>query len=120
MSDQFDQVNKGAVQLALEKQLFGRFTTRERTLSVGATPVVALLNNPERIAWVIVNTGTERVTFRLNQDVTAGQGFSLPNQGDTVSVNYLEDGQYPTHEISVIADAAGGELFITEFIRYGL
>lgn len=114
------QLNKGAVQQALERQLFGRFTTRERTVSVGAVPLVILKNNPERIAFIMVNTGTQRITFSLKQDVVAGTGMVLPQAGDTVSANYIEDAIYTTHEISAVADAAGGELFITEFMRYGL
>lgn len=111
---------EGAVQRALESQLFGKFTTVRRLISVAQTPEVIFKNNPERIGWVMVNTGNIQITFDIIQDVTAGKGLILPAEGDTVSVNYIEDAQYPTHEISAIASAAGGEVYITEFIRVSL
>lgn len=111
---------QGSVELALEQQLFGRFTTVERITTVTDSSIRVLSNSPERIGWVIVNTGTQRLTFRLNPGVVSGEGFTLVNNGDTCSVTYLEDGQFPTHEINMIAAAAGGECFITEFIRDSL
>ena len=111
---------EGAVQRALELQLFGKFTTRRRLIPVGVVAEVILLNNPERIGWVMVNTGNIQITFDIIQDVLDGRALVLPQGGDTVSVNYIEDAQFPTHEISMIAAAAGGEVFITEFIRVNL
>lgn len=110
----------GAVQKALETRFFGRFTSREQLLSVTTTARVILLNNPERIGFVLVNTGTDNITFATQQDVTLSKGFVLPNAGDTVSVSFLEDGQFSTREFSAIAGGAGGELFVTEFVRYNL
>lgn len=107
----------GAVELALEQQLFGRFTTRERVVSVDDTSILLFGNNPERMGWVLVNTAAQQLTFRLQPAVTSGEGFILVNSGDTCSVTYLEDGQFPTHEINIIAAAAGGECFVVEFIR---
>jgi len=52
--------------------------------------------------------------------VVVDKGFKLPAEGDTVSVNYIEDGQFPTNEISAIASAANGEVFIVEFVRYSI
>lgn len=107
----------GAVELALEQQLFGRFTTVERVVPVGDAPIRLFNNNPERMGWVIVNSASQQLTFRLQPGVTSGEGFILVNNGDTCSATYLEDGQFPTHEISIIAAAAGGECFVVEFIR---
>ena len=115
-----DLIARGAVQLALEQQLFGKFTSRRSTTNVGTTPVVILNNNPERIGWVMVNRTDNRITFDLIQDVSDGVGFILPETGDTVTVNYLEDGQFPTHEISAVCDNAAGAIFLMEFIRYNL
>ena len=111
---------QGAVELALEQQLFGRFTTRETIIAVGVAPVIALRNNPERIGWIIVNTAAQQLTFRLEPGVVSGEGFILVNNGDTASTTYLEDGQFPTHEISIVAAAANGECFVAEFIRDSL
>lgn len=108
---------KGAVQRALELQLFGVFTTRETTLTVNADSKVILNNNPERIGFVIVNSGATLITFSLKRDLVSGTGFILPQHGDTVTSSFVEDGQFPTNELSAISDAAGGVLYILEFIR---
>ena len=111
---------QGAVQRALELQLFGRFTTRETTIVVGLNARVILNNNPERIGFVMTNTGNTHITFSLKRDIVSTKGLSLAQQGDTVTTNYIEDAQYPTHELSAISDAINGELFIVEFIRVNL
>lgn len=110
----------GAVELALEQQLFGRFTTIERIESVGNVSETLLNNNPERMGWVIVNTAAQQLTFRPSTVVVSGKGFILVNNGDTCAVTYLEDGQFPTHQLSIIAAAAGGECYVVEFIRDAL
>ena len=111
---------QGAVQRALELQLFGRFTTRETTIAVGVSAAVILNNNPERIGFVMTNTGGTGITFSLKRDIVANKGLILAQQGDTVTTNYIEDAQYPTHELSAISDALNGELFIVEFIRVNI
>lgn len=111
---------QGAVELALEQQLFGRFTTKERIVAIGVNSIRLLNNNPERMGWIIVNTAPQQLTFRLEPGVVSGQGFILVNNGDTASTTYLEDGQFPTHEINIIAAAAGGQCFVAEFIRDSL
>lgn len=111
------QLPEGAVQRALELQLFGRFTTRESTIAVAVNAGVILNNNPERIGYVMINTGAAQITFGLKRDQVDGKGLLLAQQGDTITTNYIEDAQFPTHEISAIAGAVGGEVFITEFIR---
>lgn len=112
-----NKVVKGAVQRALERQLFGQFDTRRKVMAIGTTPVVILQNNPERIGFVMVNAGIQQITFDLIRDVVSGIGYVLPSNGDTVSTSYVEDGVVPTHEFSAVSAAAGGSLFITEFIR---
>ena len=111
---------EGAGQRALALQLFGKFTTIETTVVVGVVSAVLLKNNPERIGYILVNTGGARLTFAITQDVTEGKGLLLPELGDTLSTTYIEDGQFPTHELSAIAGVGGSEVFIIQFIRVGL
>ena len=111
------QVPRGAVQRALEVQLFGRFTTRESIIAIGTDAGVLIKNNPERIGLVLVNTGLALITFGLKRDLLVNKGFILSQAGDTMTSNYIEDAQFPTHELSAIADGAGGELYVVEFIR---
>lgn len=114
------QTPQGAVQLALEAQLFGKFTTRESEVVVGVTTTVIVNNNPERIGMVIVNSAGVPVTISLKRDVALYKGLILSQQGDTLSTNYIEDAQFPTHELSAIADGTPSELYIIEFIRDSL
>lgn len=111
---------KGAVQLALEQMMFGKFTTRERVVSVATTAAVLLKNNPERMGYILTNTGNIQITFKISQDVTAGKGIILNQLGDTLSTTFTEDGAFPTHELSAIANASGGELYVLEIMRYSV
>ena len=107
----------GAVALFLQRELFGSFVTRERVLSVAITAAVLLNNNPERIGYLLVNTGVSSLTLRGNRVITVGQGIVMANAGDTLSVTYVEDGTFPTNELNAIAAVGGGEIFAIEFIR---
>lgn len=115
MADQ--PLPSGAVQRALELQLFGRFTVRENIVSVGTTAGVLMKNNPERIGYVVVNTGNIQITMGLKRNVAAGIGLIIAAQGDTLSTTYVEDGQFPAYELSAVASSAGGEVMLLEFIR---
>lgn len=110
-------IPKGAVQRHLEEVYGGQFTTRERVVSVATTAGVLLKNNPERIGWVIINTGNIQVTCRTSRIITAGEGLIIAQAGDTMTSNVLEDGNFPVLELSAIAAAAGGEVIVYEFIR---
>lgn len=107
----------GAVALFLEKQLFGSFVTRERVLVVATSASVILRNNPERIGYLLVNTGTTSLTLRLGRVITVNEGIVMANAGDTLSVTYIEDGNFPTLEFSAISAVAVGEILALEFIR---
>lgn len=107
----------GAVALFLEKQLFGSFVTRERVLAVGTSAAVLLRNNPERIGYLLINTGTASLTLRHNRVVVVNEGIVMANAGDTLSTTYVEDGTFPTIELNAIAAAVGGEIMAIEFIR---
>mgnify|MGYP000441070722 CR=1 FL=1 len=115
-----DHLPRGAVQMALEQQLFGRFTVRENTISVGIVPQVLLKSSPERIGYVLTNTGNIQVTMTLARDVVVGVGLIIAQQGDTMSTTFIEDGQFPTFELSAIGSGAGAQLYIIEFIRVGV
>jgi len=112
-----EQLPRGAVQMALEQQLFGRFTVREGIVAVGITTQVLLKNNPERIGYVLTNTGNIQITMQLKRDLVVGKGLIIAAQGDTMSTTFIEDGQFPTFELSAIAAGVGGEVYVLEFIR---
>ncbi len=107
----------GAVALFLEKQLFGSFVTRERVIPVATIAAVLLNNNPERIGYILVNTGTASLTLRLSRTITQNEGIVMPNNGDTLSTTYIEDGNFPTRELSAVSAIAPGEILAIEFIR---
>lgn len=107
----------GAVALFLERELFGSFVTRESLAVVATTAGVLLRNNPERIGYLLVNTGTTSLTFRLGRVITINEGIVMPNPGDTLSTTYIEDGSFPTRELNAISAISAGEILVIEFIR---
>lgn len=112
-----DALPQGAVQRALELQLFGRFTVRETTVAIPITGIVLLKNNPERIGYVLTNTGNIQLTLTLKRDIVVGKGLIIAQLGDSMSTTFVEDGQFPTFELTAIAAALGGEVYVLEFIR---
>ncbi len=115
-----ENLPRGAVQMALEQTLFGRFTVRENIVSIGIVPQVLLKSSPERIGYVLTNTGNIQITMLLARDVVAGQGLIIAQQGDTMSTTFIEDGQFPTYELSAIGSGVGAEAYVLEFLRVGV
>ena len=108
---------KGAVQQALESQLFGRFTVEDDVVAIGVNAAVLLKNNPERIGWLFINTGNIQITLRTIRKVIAGKGIIAAQQGDTINTTFIEYGMFQILEISAIAESHGGEANVIKFIR---
>lgn len=110
---------KGAVEKYLEDLYGGHFRTIERVVAVGVNAAVLLKANPERVGFVVVNTGGIQITLRTSRVLTAGKGLIVAQAGDTLSATIIEDGMFPTSELNAIASVASGELYVLEFIREG-
>jgi len=110
-------IPQGAVESALMQQLYGRFTVSESTVSVATTSTQILKNNPERVGFVMINSGSYLLTISIRADLELYKGFVLSQRGDTMASLFIEDGILPILDFYGIADTTAGEITIYEFIR---
>ena len=111
---------RGAVELTLEENFFGRFVTRESYFTLSTDEQVILQNNPERVGWVVVLGTDQQIFFALRSAFTDAQAFTLINQGDNVSTTISEDANFPTREIIARTSANTADIYVVEFIREAL
>lgn len=63
--------------------------------SVGTSAVEFLRQDPNRVAFLIVNLGVSDLYVGLGPDVASTKGIIIGNSGGSMSVNYKEDGDLP-------------------------
>lgn len=89
----------------------------ERAVSVGTARVTILENNPNRLAWDIINTSLIEIRVSSNPSLTNATGFLLAPQGGGMGMNFQEDGDGVGYEMYAIGVAAGGSIWLREVIR---
>lgn len=95
----------------------GKTYTQERAVSIGTTRSVILENNPNRLAWDIINTSLIEVRISTNPSLTSTTGFLLAPSGGEMGMTFLEDGEGVGYEVYSIATAAGATAWVREVIR---
>lgn len=84
------------------------------TDTVGTTPVTILRNNPNRVAWVIVNLSLNDVFILPAEDPSATKGIRLGPSGGSASANWLEDMELVAWEWKAVASGAGSAILVLE------
>ena len=108
---------KGAAQLFIE-QFFGGFVAViERTLTLSTTTQEVLRNNPERVGFLIVITGSTTAQFAFGPVPTAAASILVGGSGGTFRANVREDFTMPTHALNGNVAAGTSTLFIIEVVR---
>lgn len=74
--------------------------------SVAITPTLLLSNNPNRLAWVIVNLGLNDIHIGFDQEVSATNGILIANSGG--GLNFVWKEEFNLVGYSVYAIATGG------------
>lgn len=108
---------QGSVEEIIKAEIGGSFTLRPRAVTVTTTPVEILRNNPERVMWLIVNTGDAEVTFGWGLPLVAGSAIPFGGNGGGASVNVREDFILPIFPAFAVVSAGTGTLYITEVFR---
>lgn len=102
----------------LFRQFQGKILSRETVGTVAASAGTILQNNPERVAFLLVNTSAGSITLRLSQQVTSGAGIVLGPNGGFFRMSILEDGGPCGWEWFAIGSSAGLSYYVLEQIRY--
>lgn len=110
----------GAVAELIAKDFGGPVTVREREVTVADTPATRILgNNPERLAYIIVNQASGDLRLRFSAAGAGGSSFiPISASGGSLSVDVREDFTLPTHEVfgDLLTDP-GAQVYVVEIIR---
>lgn len=104
----------------IEKQ-FGVATRPIVNPLIAATPGVAavrlLPNNPDRLAWILINLSVNPMYINLTDAVSAINGIYVPPNGGFVGMVWDEDFQMLAWEWWVITPAGASNLLVIEIIE---
>jgi hypothetical protein len=108
----------GKISLAqLLRSTFGTITqTRQNPgpTVTGATAIVAVPLNPNRVSLVICNLGTNYVYVSPQEDVSATKGIALPPGGSSISFRWDVDMMMLAGRMFAISPAGASQLFVME------
>ena len=112
--------------MPLADLLMERFKVRTRAVenpqgvtTLGTTAEIVLANNPNRLAWIIVNLHSTQVVYlSLTSDVAATRGVRLDPAGGSASMIWDEDFQATGWAIWGVGSAADVTLYSIEIVEY--
>lgn len=111
--------------MPLEDLLMERFKVRTRgvenpvTTTVGEAPKLVLHNNPNRLAWILVNLHADQTVYlSLTADVGAARGVWVDPKGGHVGMVWDEDFQMTAWAIWAKASGAGTTIYVLEVVEY--
>lgn len=84
--------------------------------SAGLTAAVVLRQNPNRVAFTIVNLSTVNMFIRPLADPSASAGILIAPNGGSVLLDWKEDFDLVGYEWRIVAAAAASPLFALEWI----
>lgn len=108
--------------LDLAGLLLERFKVKTRAIenplvtSVGTTATLALANNPNRLAWILVNLSANIIYIALSNLVSPSYGIYLDPNGGVASMVWDEDFQATGWAIWAIAPAGASAVYSMEVV----
>lgn len=84
--------------------------------SVGVTAAQILANNPNRLAWVIVNMSANTIYLAFSNAVSATRGIILAPNGGSASMVYNEDFQPTGWAVWALASGAASAVYAYEVV----
>ena len=107
----------GAAQQFME-QFFGGFVAViERTLTLSTTTQEVLRNNPERIGFLIMVTGSVTAQFAFGPVPTAAASILIGGSGGSFRANVREDFTMTTMALNGNVASGTSTLLIIEIVR---
>jgi hypothetical protein len=85
--------------------------------SAGTTTVRVLNDNPDRIAWFIINLSANIVYISYSPDVSSTKGIILAANGGTANSTVRDDGDAVTYEIWAKAAADNSTIYVIEYVK---
>lgn len=84
------------------------------TDTVQTTATKILNNNPDRLAVVIINLGSNPVYVSVKPDVSTSKGIRLATNGGGLILNAKDDLELVGYEFWAIADGGSSTIFVME------
>lgn len=110
--------NSGGLAYQIALKTFGS-GLREKSGPVTVSAVVPdaqqiLINDPDRVYWLVMNRSPYHVEINFLDDWTYGQGILLSPNGGQCSMQANEDGEVTGYPMWVQSPVAGAVLFVME------
>jgi hypothetical protein len=108
--------------MTLKDLLLEQFKVKTRTIvnplraTLDTTAKKVLDDNPNRLAWIIVNLSTTTAYLGLDRDVGANKGILLSPNGGSAMMIWDEDFETTGWEIWGKAGADGSPIYVIEVV----
>ncbi len=103
---------------ALSNRRFeGHTYINEGVTTLGATRVVLLPNNPNRLFWILINEGLNDVRVSTSPDISAVSGWLVPASGGIISMFWEQDGEGVGYTLYGIATVGAPDVRVREVVR---
>ena len=108
--------------MALSRFAEDKFGMKTRSVTDPVTPTVAtsvtqvLKNNPDRLAWTLINLTAYSIYVAFDREVSTSRGILVPAAGGSLTLTAEEDGELVGYEVFAISKTASSTIFtvITE------
>ena len=95
----------------------GNTFAQEAVITTSNTTLTRISNNPNRVAWVMINEGLTDVRVSNLPNISASSGWLLAASGGVIAMKWDEDGEAVGYEIYLISVAGTPNVRIREVIR---
>ena len=82
--------------------------------SVGTSATKILNNNPDRLAWILINLGTEEIYVAFESDVSSNKGILVDKNGGFLVLTVDEDFHLVGYEVWAISPSTTNNIYIVE------
>lgn len=107
----------------LSQLLEQQFKVKTRTeinklgvVNVGTTALKLMANNPNRLAWIIINLSVNTLYVALTNDPSSNKGILIGANGGTASMLWNEDFEATGYEIWGVGSASNTYIYIVEVV----
>lgn len=80
-------------------------------------PTQILLNNPDRVFWLVMNLSPYYGVMAFNAQVTLTKGFIVSGLGGFATAVVTEDGETTTYPVWAVESQAGQTFYVLEIVR---
>ena len=87
------------------------------TSTVGTTSTQLLLNNPERIGWIVCNRDANPIYVSFGGNATTAGSIPIAGSGGMLTASIIDDGELTTMPVNAISAAGGAVVDVWEIFR---